>query len=139
MRKKNKSEEPSPLPMRVCACGCEIQFQPNRVDHLHLNSRHYDFAYNHGPRKKLYAKERAAIKLIRLNDRIAEKFFICSESIRPLVNLTLLRMEGFDINAYTRVVKKEHRERKFQLLELFNYGFRIITQDKLLMIEIHKL
>jgi hypothetical protein len=138
-QKEKKQENPSPLAKRICGCGCGIEFQPNRVDQLHLNSRHYDFAYNNGPRKEMYAKEQAKTKLIRLNDRIADKFFNCSESLRPMVNLTLLKMEGFDIDAYTKVVQKEHFGRKFKLLELFNYGFRIIIQDELEMIEIHKL
>ncbi len=138
-QKEKKQENPSPLAKRICGCGCGIEFQPNRVDQFHLNSRHYDFAYNNGPRKEKYAKEQAKTKIIRLNDRIADKFFNCSESLRPMVNLTLLKMEGFDINAYTKVVQKEHFGRKFKLLELFNYGFRIIIQDELEMIEIHKL
>jgi hypothetical protein len=137
--KKKKSEDPSPLAKKICNCGCGIEFQPNRVDQFHLNSRHYNYAYNNGPRKERYAREKLISKAIRLNDRIAEKFFKCSESLRPRINLVLLKMEGFDIDAFTRVVQKEVLGQRFQLLHLYNFGFRIFTQDKTTIIEIHQL
>jgi hypothetical protein len=74
-----------------------------------------------------------------LNDRIAEKFFKCSESLRPRVNLVLLKMEGFNVDAFTRVVQKEDHGQRFQLLQLYNFGFRIFTQENTKMIEIHQL
>ena len=48
-------------------------------------------------------------------------------------------MEGFEIDAFTRVIQKEVLGQKFQLLHLYNFGFRIFKQDKTTMIEIHKL
>ena len=75
IKQKKKSEDPSPLQMKVCACGCEIKFQPRRSDQLHLNSKHYNYAYNHGKRKIKYAQENSANKVIRKNDRILEKYF----------------------------------------------------------------
>jgi hypothetical protein len=137
--KKKKSENPSPLPMRMCSCGCGNEFQPKRSDQVYLNAKHADFAYNNGKRKERYEKEKMMTKAIRLNDRIAEKFFKCSESLRPRINLFLLKMEGFEVDAFTRVIQKEIQGQKFQLLQLFNYGFRIFTQETTKIIEIHKL
>jgi hypothetical protein len=48
-------------------------------------------------------------------------------------------MEGFEVDAFTRVIQKEIQGQKFQLLQLFNYGFRIFTQETTKIIEIHKL
>jgi hypothetical protein len=137
--KKKKSEDPSPLQMKVCACGCEIEFLPKRSDQIYLNTQHANYAYNNGKRKERYASEKLISKEIRLNDRIAEKFFKCSKSLRPRINLVLLKMEGFNIDTFTRVIQKEVLGQKFQLLHLYNFGFRILTQDKITMIEIHQL
>lgn len=137
--KKKKSENPSPLPMRKCSCGCENEFQPKRSDQVYLNSKHANYAYNNGKRKERYESEKLISKAIRLNDRIAEKFYNCIKDTRKRVNLVLLRMEGFDVDAFTRVVQKEVLGKKFQLLHLYNFGIRIFTQDKTTMIEIHKL
>lgn len=137
--KKKKSEDPSPLQQKICACGCENEFQPKRADQIYLNSRHADYAYNNGKRKERYESEKLISKAIRLNDRIAEKFFKCSESLRPRVNLVLLKMEGFNVDAFTRVVQKEDHGQRFQLLHLYNFGFRIFTQENTKMIEIHQL
>ncbi len=139
IRKKKKSENPSPLPMRMCSCGCENEFQPKRSDQVYLNSKHSNYAYNKGKRKERYESEKLISKAIRLNDRIAEKFYNCIKDTRKRVNLVLLRMEGFDVDAFTRVVQKEVLGQKFQLLHLYNFGFRIFTQNTTTMIEIHKL
>lgn len=137
--KKKKSENPSPLPMRMCSCGCGNEFQPKRSDQVYLNSKHANYAYNNGKRKERYETEKLISKAIRLNDRIAEKFFNCTKDLRPKVNLVLLKMEGFEVDAFTRVIQKEIQGQKFQLLQLFNYGFRIFTQETTKIIEIHKL
>ncbi len=139
MSRTKKNNDPSPLAKKICACGCEIEFQPKRSDQIYLNSQHADYAYNNGKRKERYESEKLISKAIRLNDRIAEKFFKCSESLRPKINLVLLRMEGFQIDAFTRVIQKEVLGQEFQLLHLYNFGFRIFNQDKTTMIEIHKL
>lgn len=139
IRKKKKCENPSPLPMRMCSCGCENEFQPKRLDQVYLNSKHANFGYNNGKRKERYEKEKMITKAIRLNDRIAEKYFKCSESLRPRINLAILNMEGFDINAFTRVVQKEVLGQRFRLLHLYNFGFRIFKQNDLITIEIQLL
>jgi hypothetical protein len=139
IQKRKQKENPSPLAPKICVCGCENEFQPNRSDQIYLNSKHSDYAYNKGKRKERYESEKLISKAIRLNDRIAEKFFKCSESLRPRINLVLLKMEGFDVDVFTRVVQKEVLGQRFQLLHLYNFGFRIFTQDKSTIIEIHKL
>jgi hypothetical protein len=101
--KKKKSDNPSPLPMRTCACGCKIEFQPNRVDQFHLNSRHYDFAYNHGRRKEKYANENLVTKAIRKNDRILEKYFRLFKQETVTVNSVILKADGFDSRYYSGV------------------------------------
>ena len=93
--KRKKNEDPSPLPMRICECGCENEFQPTRSDQLHLNSKHYNFAYNHGPRKEKYAEEIDFTKIIRRNDRILEKYFRLFDTQFAKLNLVIVKAEGF--------------------------------------------
>jgi hypothetical protein len=117
-RKKKNSEDPSPLPMRICACGCENEFQPTRSDQLHLNSKHYDFAYNHGPRKEKYAEEIDTTKIIRRNDRILEKYFRLFNTPFVKLNLIIVKAEGFKDEVFTRIIaiKKGENEYKYHTL-----------------------
>lgn len=100
---RKKQENPSPLAVRICDCGCGIEFQPNRVDQFHLNSRHYDFAYNHGRRKEKYANENLVTKAIRKNDRILEKYFRLFKQETVTLNLVILQADGFDSRYYSGI------------------------------------
>lgn len=138
-RNKKKSEDPSPLPMKVCACGCEIEFQPTRIDQFHLNSRHYDKAYNNGPRKEKYAAENEATKLIRKNDRILAKYFKLFDKTKAILNFVIVKADGFDEGRFTRItgIKRDEVELKFHAL--YSYCYRIFKQADISYIEIVKL
>ena len=136
---KKSDKEISPLSKITCACGCNIEFQPGRIDQVYLNYRHANFAYNHGERKKRYAEERETTKIIRNNDRIAEKYHSSSGRQKVIVNFTLLKAEGFDKNYYTRLISVNTAQKKIYYYALYNFCFRIITQNDLTYIEIQKL
>ena len=125
---KNNNSDSSPLAKRICKCGCEKEFQPGRSDQFHLNSIHYDFAYNHGPRKEKYAEENHATKVIRKNDRILEKYFKFTQSIRGELNLLILKADGFEVEIVTRIITYIEDEIEFKYFALYKYCYRIINQ-----------
>ena len=137
--KRRKNVDPSPLPMRICECGCENEFQPTRSDQFHLNSKHYDFAYNHGPRKEKYAEEIEVTKRIRKNDRILEKYFKKFDKQIVKLNFTITKAEGFDEGIFTQIVSviQAGFERKYNAL--YKFCFRIIKQGEISFIEIREL
>lgn len=140
MKQKNKKQDnPSPLEKRICKCGCEIEFQPKRVDQFHLNSRHYDFAYNNGPRKEKYAEEKDVIKWIRRNDRILDKYFKTSNTEEVKIYFAIVLADGFDEGLYTRTVDISENERTMKYSVLFDYCYRIIKQGEMRYILIRKL
>jgi len=132
-------KEISPLSKIICKCGCNKEFQPGRTDQVYLNHKHANFGYNHGERKKRYAEEKETTKIIRKNDRIAEKYHSLSIKEKVTVNLNLLNADGFDINYYTRVISENTSQGKINYCVLYNYIFRIIKQNELTYIEIQKL
>ena len=138
-RKKKNSEDPSPLANRICICGCGKEFQPTRSDQFHLNSKHYDFAYNHGPRKEKYAEEIEVAKRIRKNDRILEKYFKKFDKQIVKLNFTITKAEGFDEGIFTQIVSviQAGFERKYNAL--YKFCFRIIKQGEISFIEIREL
>lgn len=137
--KRKKNVDPSPLPMRICACGCENEFQPNRSNHVNVNYKHTNFAYNHGPRKEKYAEEIDITKRIRKNDRILEKYFKKFNKQIVKSNFTLIKAEGFDEGIFTQIVGviQAGFERKYNAL--YKFCFRIIKQDEISFIEIREL
>ena len=139
MKQKKKSEDPSPLGMRTCACGCKIEFQPTRSDQLHLNSKHYNYAYNHGPRKNKYARENSANKVIRKNDRILEKYFRAFKETKAILNFVIVKGDGFDEGMFTRIagIKRDNVELRFHTL--YKYCYRIFKQVDVFYIEIIEL
>ena len=124
---RKKQENPSPLAVRICDCGCGIEFQPNRIDQFHLNSRHYDFAYNHGRRKEKYANENLVTKAIRKNDRILEKYFRLFKQETVTLNLVILQADGFDSRYYSGV--ETIGNNKFFCL--YNYAFMLTKQGSI--------
>jgi hypothetical protein len=137
---KRKNKNPSPISERICECECNFEFQPNRVDQKYLNSKHANFAYNHGKRKEKYFEEKEIIKLIRKNDRIAEKYHNKFRKVKAILNFDLLKAEGFDSNHYSRIITETITNgEKIKFHALFNYCYRLIKQDDLIFIEIQKL
>lgn len=134
-----KQENPSPLAKRICECGCGIEFQPNRVDQFHLNSRHYDFAYNNGPRKERYAEEKDVTKEIRRSDRILDKYFKTSDAEEVKIYFAIVLADGFDEGLHTRTVDIREDERAMKYIVLFDYCYRIIKQGEMRYILIRKL
>ena len=128
LKKINNNKDPSPLAKRICKCGCEKEFQPGRSDQYHLNLRHYNFAYNHGPRKEKYLEENQAIKTIRKNDRILEKYFKYCKKIRGDLNLLILKADGFEVEIGTRIITYIEDEIEFKYVALYKYCYRIINQ-----------
>jgi hypothetical protein len=128
LKKINNNKDPSPLAKRICKCGCEKEFQPGRSDQFHLNSRHYNYAYNHGSRKEKYLEENQAIKSIRKNDRILEKYFKFTQSIRGELNLLILKADGFEVEIGTRIIAYIEDEIEFKYFALSKYCYRIINQ-----------
>jgi len=137
--KTKKNENPSPLAKRICECGCEKEFQPGRSDQYHLNSIHYDFAYNHGPRKEKYLEENDATKAIRKNDRILEKYFKYCKKIRGDLNLLILKADGFNEEIFTRILTSIEDEIEIKYFALYKYCYRIINQANNQYIKIHKI
>ena len=137
--KTKKNENPSPLAKRICECGCENEFQPGRSDQYHLNSIHYDFAYNHGPRKEKYAEENQAIKTIRKNDRILEKYFKYCKKIRGDLNFITLKADGFNEEIFTRILTSIEDEIEIKYFTMYKYCYRIINQANNKYIRIHKI
>ena len=133
------NKNPSSLAMRICECGCGNVFLPNRSDQIYLNYKHANFAYNHGPRKEKYAEETFISKVVRKNDRIIEKYHKLSDKTTLVLNLVLLRAEGFLDNIYTSVIDLKSGETEFRYHALYNYCFRIIIQGNINYIEIRKL
>jgi hypothetical protein len=126
-RTKKNINDPSPLAKRICVCGCGHEFQPNRLDHIHLNSNHYDFAYNHGPRKEKYASENFVMKAIRKNDRILEKYFRLFNQETVTLNLVILQAEGFESRYYIGQVSQGHNK----FFCLYNYAFMLTKQGSI--------
>jgi hypothetical protein len=139
LKKINNNKDPSPLAKRICKCGCEKEFQPGRSDQFHLNSRHYNYAYNHGPRKEKYAEENQAIKTIRKNDRILEKYFKYCKKIRGDFNLLILKADGFEVETGTRIITYIEDEIEFKYVALYKYCYRIIIQANNKYIKIRKI
>jgi hypothetical protein len=138
-RAKKNTNDPLPLAKRICECGCGHEFQPTRSDQRHLNSKHYDFAYNHGPRKEKYAEEKDTTKIIRKNDRILEKYFRLFQSNEVKLNFVIVLADGFDDTMYTRIiaVRKLNLETKYHAL--YKYCYSIIKQGDINYILIRKL
>ena len=136
---KNNNSDSSPLAKRICKCGCEKEFQPGRSDQFHLNSIHYDFAYNHGPRKEKYAEENQAIKTIRKNDRILEKYFKYCKKIRGDLNFITLKADGFNEEIFTRILTSIEDEIEIKYFTMYKYCYRIINQANNKYIRIHKI
>jgi hypothetical protein len=139
LKKINNNKDPSPLAKRICKCGCEKEFQPGRSDQYHLNSIHYDFAYNHGPRKEKYLEENDATKAIRKNDRILEKYFKYCKKIRGDLNFILLKAEGFNDEIFTRILTSIEDEIEIKYFTMYKYCYRIINQANNKYIRIHKI
>ena len=137
--KRKKSEDPSPLPMRECACGCKIMFQPTRSDQHYLNSKHYDYAYNHGPRKLKYAEEIDATKIIRKNDRVLEKYMKIMKQAIVKLNFLIIKAEGFDEGRFTRIVAFKKGDVELSYHALYKYCYRIFKQGDITYIEIMEL
>ena len=137
--KTKKNEDPSPLPMRICECGCENEFQPTRSDQLYLNSKHYDFAYNHGPRKEKYTEEIDNTKIIRKNDRILEKYFRLFDTIFVKLNLIIVKAEGFNDGVFTSIIAIKKGENEYKYHALYNYCYRILKEGDVEYILIQKL
>jgi hypothetical protein len=137
--KRKKNEDPSPLPMRICACGCENEFQPTRLDQFHLNSKHYDFAYNHGPRKEKYAEEIDYTKIIRRNDRILEKYFRLFDTQFAKLNLIIVKAEGFKDEVFTSIIAIKKGQIEYKYHTLYKYCYRILKQGDVEYILIQKL
>jgi hypothetical protein len=139
LKKINNNKDPSPLAKRICKCGCEKEFQPGRSDQYHLNSIHYDFAYNHGPRKEKYLEENDATKAIRKNDRILEKYFKYCKKIRGDLNFITLKADGFNEEIFTRILSSIEDEIEIKYFALYKYCYRIINQANNKYIRIHKI
>ena len=137
--KTKKNENPSPLAKRICECGCENEFQPGRSDQYHLNSIHYDFAYNHGPRKEKYAEENDATKRIRKNDRILAKYFKIFDKQIVNLNFTIIKAEGFNDGIFTRIVKIKKNDAEIIFHALYKFCYRLFNQGEISFIEIRKL
>ena len=136
---KNNNSDSSPLAKRICKCGCEKQFQPGRSDQYHLNLRHYNFAYNHGPRKEKYLEENHATKAIRKNDRILEKYFKYCKKIRGDLNFITLKADGFNEEIFTRILTSIEDEIEIKYFTMYKYCYRIINQANNKYIKIHKI
>ena len=136
---KNNNSDSSPLAKRICKCGCEKEFQPGRSDQYHLNLRHYNFAYNHGPRKEKYLEENHATKAIRKNDRILEKYFKYCKKIRGDLNFITLKADGFNEEIFTRILTSIEDEIEIKYFALYKYCYRIINQANNKYIKIHKI
>ena len=136
---KNNNSDSSPLAKRICKCGCEKEFQPGRSDQYHLNLRHYNFAYNHGPRKEKYLEENHATKVIRKNDRILEKYFKYCKKIRGDLNFITLKADGFNEEIFTRILTSIEDEIEIKYFTMYKYCYRIINQANNKYIRIHKI
>ena len=137
--KTKKNENPSPLAKRICKCGCENEFQPNRSNHYNVNYKHTNFAYNHGPRKEKYAEENQAIKAIRKNDRILEKYFKYCKKIRGDLIFITLKADGFNEEIFTRILTSIEDEIEIKYFTMYKYCYRIINQANNKYIRIHKI
>jgi hypothetical protein len=104
-----------------------------------LNSKHYDYAYNHGPRKQKYAEEIDATKIIRKNDRVLEKYMKIMKQPRVKLNFAIIKAEGFDEGRFTRIVAFKKGDVGFKFHALYKYCYRILTQGDITYIEIMKL
>ena len=89
----------SPLKERDCPCGCGESFIPKRRDQVYKNSRHANYAYNHGKGKQKSLGQRKAESQLRLNDKILEKFYVLDQRDTVIVFSLNLTAEGFD-NSY---------------------------------------
>ena len=58
---------------------------------------------------------------------------------KTILNFTLLKAEGFDKNYHTRLISDNTAPKKIYYCALYNYCFRIITQNELTYKEIQKL
>jgi hypothetical protein len=104
-----------------------------------LNSKHYDFAYNHGPRKEKYAEENDATKIIRRNDRIVEKYLRLFDTPFVKLNLIIVKAEGFNDGVFTRIISIKKGETEFKYHALYKYCYRILKQGDVEYILIQKL
>lgn len=129
----------SPLVPKVCACGCETSFQPTRSDQIYLNSKHANYAYNHGARKEKYATENELTKIIRKNDRILEKYYNIFNQIVVKMNLVLVKADGFKDDFFTRIVVNKKGEIVTNYCALYKFCYRIIKQGDNQLIEIRSI
>tara|TARA_Y100000589_G_C27181907_1_gene641138 strand:+ start:2735 stop:3178 length:444 start_codon:yes stop_codon:yes gene_type:complete len=109
----------SPHRERICKCGCGESFIPKRRDQVYKNSRHANYAYNHGKRKQKTFGQKTAESQLRKNDKILEKYYkLCEKEVVIVFSLNLIS-DGFDHSFYIGNEIKED----FMYSKSYNYLF----------------
>ena len=116
----------SPLKERDCPCGCGESFIPKRRDQVYKNSRHANYAYNHGKRKQKSLGQRKAESQLRLNDKILEKFYDKDPREVVIVFSLNLTAEGFDNSYFIGDELKDGLSCK----KTYNYLFHEYTKEE---------
>jgi hypothetical protein len=137
--KRKNIEDPSPLKKRMCACGCGYEFQPTRSDQNYLNKNHYDYAYNHGPRKDRNGEENTTIKIIRKNDRILEKYYKHLIGNGGKLQFITLLAEGFDQGVFTRVIALATNKLEEKYHAMYKFCYRLVYVEGINYIIIKKI
>ena len=97
----------SPLQKKKCPCGCKESFIPKRRNQIYKNSRHTNFAYNHGKRKLKSYGQKTAENQLRKNDKFLEKYYNLFENEVAIVFSLNLISDGFDHSFYIGHESKE--------------------------------
>ena len=121
-----KTKPPSPIPRRECECGCGNSFQPNRKDHIYLNTQHANFGYNHGKRKELNPNNSTIQKITRRNDSLLRKYHDLKPSENYEFPLGIITAEGFDTRFFTGTSQIEGET----FHAMYNYCYKLSTKEK---------
>lgn len=122
----SKENNSSPLQKKKCPCGCGESFIPKRRDQVYKNSRHANYAYNHGKRKQKTFGQKTAESQLRKNDKILEKYYKLYEKEVVIVFSLNLISDGFDHSFYIGNEIKED----FMYSKSYNYLFYEYEKDR---------
>ena len=115
----------SPLKEKLCPCGCDETFFPKRKDQIYKNTRHSNFAYNHGKRKEKSRNQRSTESKLQKNDKILEKYYqLFKEDLFVVFSLNLIS-DGFDHSLFTGNDLKEG----LLYRKTYNYLFHEYEKD----------
>jgi len=115
----------SPYKEIRCPCGCESLFIPKRRDQVYKNSKHANFAYNHGKRKQVSKNQRIAESQLRKNDKIVEKYYLFYQKKLAVVFSLNLAADGFDHSFFIG----NHFEEGLLYKKTYNYLFHEYEKD----------